>query len=359
MQQNDSARDWDASARPAPRAPIAVAPPADPEPPRVGVVVIGRNEGDRLMRCLRSLTGAARQVVYVDSGSTDDSVEAARSMGVATVELDMRIPFAPGRARNAGYQRLRELLPKLDYVQFVDGDCEVDATWLEQAAEFLRTHEDVAVLGGRRYERHPDRSVYNRICAMEWDAHPIGEATTCGGDALMRADAFEAASGYRTDLMAGEEPELCERLRAAGWRVWFLNAPLTTHDAAMLRFGQWWQRSARSGYGATQRACVCPAADRVKGLRDIMSCWAWVIALPGVAVTLSLAWGPWALTLLLLYPMQVIRVALRSGRGESWKYSLQYSLFLLIAKVPKLIGQLTFLRFHWGLRPARLIEYKS
>ena len=353
----DPAREWRVT-RPTPRTLTAVAS-VDSEKPRVGVVVIGRNEGERLLRCLRSVIGAGRQIVYVDSGSTDGSVEAARAMDVATVELDLRIPFAPGRARNAGYRRLRELVPELDYVQFVDGDCEVNPAWLEQAAAFLTAHHDVAVVGGRRSERYPERSVYNQICAMEWDTHPIGEAKACGGDALMRAEAFEAADGYRPDLMAGEEPELCERLRASGWRIWFLNAPLTLHDAAMLRFSQWWKRAARSGYGATQRAFVCPTAARLEGLRDPLSSWAWVFVVPVIVATLSLLWSPWALALLLLYPAQIIRVALRSERRDSWTHSLLYSLFLMLAKVPKLIGQLTFLRYHWSRHRARLIEYKS
>jgi len=327
--------------------------------PQIGVVVIGRNEGDRLLRCLRSVTGAAREIVYVDSGSTDGSVQAARAMGVATVELDMRVPFAPGRARNEGFLRLRERMPDLDYVQFVDGDCEVNPAWLEQAAAFLSAHSDVAVVGGRRRERYPERSIYNRMCAMEWEAHPIGEATACGGDALMRAAAFAAANGYRPDLMAGEEPELCDRLRVAGWRIWFLDAPLTVHDAAMLRFGQWWKRAARSGYGSMQRAILCRTPVELAGLRDFLSTWWWALALPLAVIATAALGGLWALALLLLYPAQLTRVALRSGRREPWTRSLGCSLFLLLAKLPKLIGQLTFLAHHWGRRASPLIEYKS
>jgi GT2 family glycosyltransferase len=331
----------------------------DARAPKIGVVVIGRNEGDRLLRCLRSVTGAVREIVYVDSGSTDGSVEAARAMGVATVELDLRVPFAPGRARNEGFFRLRERVPDLDYVQFVDGDCEVNPGWLEQAAAFLTAHSDVAVVGGRRRERYPERSIYNLICAMEWEAHPIGEATACGGDALMRAAAFAATGGYRPDLMAGEEPELCDRLRIAGWRIWFLDAPLTVHDAAMVRFGQWWKRAARSGYGSMQRAILCKTPVELVGLRDFLSTWMWALGVPLAVVVAVVSWGPWALVLWLLYPAQVARVALRSGRRGPWPRNLGYSVFLLLAKLPKLIGQLTFLAHHWGRRASPLIEYKS
>ena len=136
---------------------------------QVGLVAIGRNEGDRLRKCIESVVGQVSKVVYVDSGSTDDSVAMARRYGVTVVELDMTRPFTAARARNEGFRRLREESPELDYVQFVDGDCEVVQGWLEKAALFLDEHQDVVVVCGRRRERFPDRSVYNLLCDMEWD----------------------------------------------------------------------------------------------------------------------------------------------------------------------------------------------
>lgn len=47
----------------------------------VDAIVIGRNEGQRLIDCLGSLLGQVRRVIYVDSGSSDGSVEAARARG--------------------------------------------------------------------------------------------------------------------------------------------------------------------------------------------------------------------------------------------------------------------------------------
>jgi glycosyltransferase involved in cell wall biosynthesis len=152
--------------------------------PNVGVVVIGRNEGERLRKCLVSVAETGRATVYVDSASTDRSVQMARAMAVAVVDLDMSIPFTPGRARNEGLRRLRELVPDLAYVQFVDGDCEVVAGWIEKAAAFLDSHPDVAVVAGRLRERYPERSIYNTLMAIEWDT-PVGEAQACGGPARL------------------------------------------------------------------------------------------------------------------------------------------------------------------------------
>src|SRR5262245_37385433 len=133
---------------------------------RCAVVVIGRNEGERLQRCLQSLCSNAL-VVYVDSGSTDGSVEWARAQGAEVIELDVTTPFTAARARNAGWHRLRSRAPECPYVQFVDGDCEITGGWLNQAVAFLDTHDRVGVVAGRLRERHPERSIYNRLCERE------------------------------------------------------------------------------------------------------------------------------------------------------------------------------------------------
>src|SRR5262245_27425374 len=86
----------------------------------VGVVAIGRNEGERLRRCLESVMGKVRAVVYVDSGSTDDSVALARSLGTTVVELDLSRPFTAARSRNSGIARLCEADPDVEFVQVVD-----------------------------------------------------------------------------------------------------------------------------------------------------------------------------------------------------------------------------------------------
>ena len=145
----------------------------------IGVVIIGRNEGDRLVRCLKSLITQSNQLVYVDSASTDDSVAIARSMGTEVVLLDMSIPFTAARARNEGFERMMKLYPQTDYVQFVDGDCEISFGWLNSAVNFLALNGNVAAVCGRRREHFPERSVYNMLCDMEWNT-PVGEAKACG-----------------------------------------------------------------------------------------------------------------------------------------------------------------------------------
>lgn len=211
--------------------------------PAIDAIVIGRNEGQRLIDCLSSLQAAGmRRLIYVDSGSTDGSTDAARAAGAEVIALDMTRPFTAARARNAGLERIAEDRDLPDFVHFVDGDCQLQPGWLQVAADFLADHPQVVVVCGRRRERHPRASVYNRLCDLEWDT-PVGEELACGGDALMRTQALLAVGGFRDDLIAGEEPELCLRLRRAGGQIWRLDHEMVLHDAAMTRFSQWWRRA--------------------------------------------------------------------------------------------------------------------
>ena len=315
----------------------------------IGIVAIGRNEGERLVRCLRSLEPTGARVVYVDSASTDGSARRAVAKGATVIDLDMTLPFTAARARNAGLAAL----PECTLIQFIDGDCELEPGWLAEATAFLDTHADVAVVCGRRKERHPDASVYNRLCDLEWNT-PVGEATACGGDALMRADAVRAAGGFRDDLTAGEEPELCARLRHAGWRVFRLDARMTLHDAAMRRFGQWWWRAVRGGFGYAQAGRATSALPHPLYRAEVRRAWLWGGALPLAGMAGAVLIHP-ALLLLPVVAMaaQVARLALRSrvGRGMAWPHAG----FTMLAKLPELQG---IVRFLLSRRDASAITYK-
>ena len=322
---------------------------------QIGLVAIGRNEGDRLRKCLYSVVGHVGKVVYVDSGSTDHSVAMARDLGVEVVELDITVPFTAARARNEGFRCLRNTVPELNYVQFVDGDCEVVPGWLEKAADFLDGHTDVAVVCGRRRERFPDRSVYNMLCDIEWDT-PVGEAKACGGDALMRAGAFEQAGMYRDGMIAGEEPELCVRLRGAGWKIWRLGEEMTLHDAAITRFAQWWKRTMRSGHAYAEGAHLHGAPPVRHVVKESRRIWIWGLGIPLVTVSLVIWFGAGGMAMLLTYPMQIVRLALRGtlSASENWWRAL----FLVLGKFPEAIGQLKFVYNRLTGKTAHLIEYK-
>jgi GT2 family glycosyltransferase len=320
----------------------------------IASVVIGRNEGERLDRCLASLRGQVGRIVYVDSGSTDGSVARARATGVEIVELSLDLPFTAARARNAGLAELRARHPQPAMVQFVDGDCELRPGWLDTACDFLAANPRAAVACGRRRERTPEKSVYNRLCDREWET-PIGRIRACGGDALMRLSALDEVGGYDPRLIAGEEPEMCVRLRANGWEIWRLDAEMTLHDAAMTHFSQWWKRTRRGGYAAAEGMAMHGAAPERHGVATVRRALAWGFGLPLVTMGLLAAVGPAGLLLLLAYPAQVLHLALRNGGGRgAWETSF----FLTLGKFPETAGIADFALRRLLRRPARLIEYR-
>ncbi len=314
----------------------------------VDAVVIGRNEGGRLVACLASLTGRVRRLVYVDSGSTDGSVQAAEAAGAEVVVLDPGVPFTAARARNAGLDRLAADPP--DFVQFVDGDCAVDPGWIAAGLAAFAEHPHAVVVCGRRRERFPGVSVWNRLTDLEWDT-PVGQARACGGDALMRYAPLAAAGGYRDSLIAGEEPELCLRLIRAGGEVWRIGTEMTLHDAAMIRFGQWWRRSVRAGYAFAEGAALHGAGPERHWVAETRRALLWGAILPAVVLIAGLIWPPaWALAA--IWPAQVARLALRNG-GD-W----QAAFFSVAGKFAEARGALGYRLNRLLRRRAGLIEYK-
>ena len=317
-------------------------------------MIIGRNEGLRLQRCLDSLPDGLAKVVYVDSASIDDSVAQARRRGAEVVELDLSTPFTAARARNAGLRRLRSQRPELRYVQLMDGDCTLARGWLEPALAALEGDPQLAIVCGRRRERNREASIYNRLCDLEWDT-PVGEVESCGGDALARLMALTQVGDYDDRLIAGEEPELCARLRKRGWLIRRLPLEMTGHDAAMTRFAQWWKRTVRSGHAYAEVSAMHPPLWR----RDLRSIVAWGLVLPALSLLGAPLTGGLSLALLLAYVLQWLRIQRRQRKrgGEAADAAL-YAASCVLGKLPEAIG---LLRFIWNRRQgvaAKIIEYK-
>jgi GT2 family glycosyltransferase len=325
----------------------------------LGIVAIGRNEGQRLRRCLNSVFGRGYTVVYVDSGSTDGSTEFAHELGADVVELDLSLPFTMARGRNVGFSRLLELAPEVRFVQFVDGDCELVDGWLERARAIIESRPEVAVVCGRRRERYPDRSIYNRLADIEWNA-PVGEVKYCGGDAMIRVEAFRQAGGFNSALIAGEEPELCVRLRQNGGVILRIDAEMTLHDIAMTRFRQFWKRTERAGYAFAEGAAMHGARPERHWVHPVRSIAFWGIALPIAILALAVPTRGASLLLSLAYPLQVFRVALRSqAAGMPWRDSWLYGAACVLGRIPNALGALSYWCSRLLGRRRTLIEYKS
>jgi GT2 family glycosyltransferase len=321
----------------------------------VAVVAIGRNEGDRLRRCLSSVAGQAALVVYVDSGSKDGSVEQALARGARVVELDTALGFTAARARNAGFDALGAERSKISFVQFVDGDCEIESGWLATARDYLASQPDVAGVFGRRRERFPDASFYTRLCDEEWNV-PAGVVKACGGDVMLRASAFEAVGGYRPGMIAGEEPELCVRLRRHGGKIVCLDAPMSIHDVAITHFSQWWRRAIRGGHAYAEGAHLHGAPPERHSVAASRRIWLWGAAVPAATVAAGFAFGPAGFGLALIYPLQVARLYFKRRRESM--IPLLSAIFLVLGNFAEAIGQFRFHANRVRGTASSLIEYK-
>ncbi|KQS04182.1 glycosyl transferase [Sphingomonas sp. Leaf357] len=331
---------------------------------KLGIVVIGRNEGARLVRCLESLPdGVAR--VYVDSASSDDSVAMTRARGIDAIELNTPPRLSAARARNAGLAHLAARNPALEFVQMIDGDCEVQPGWLDAGIAALEADPGLALVFGRRRERYPDRSTYNALCDDEWDV-AVGPATACGGDVLCRVAPLQAIGGYDPDMIAGEDPDMAVRLRGTGWRLARIDNEMTLHDAAILKFGQWWMRCKRAGHAFAELASRHPdlrAPDYRRSCRSIVI-WAGVIPALFVAALLATVFAspifalP-AAALVLIWPAKMAQIALAKSRTLPPRLAIASGVFLMLGKFPELLGLLRFRRSRAGGQRSGLIEYKQ
>jgi glycosyltransferase involved in cell wall biosynthesis len=325
----------------------------------VGVVAIGRNEGERLKRCLASVPAGVGAVVYVDSGSTDGSIEHAESLGVVVVRLDTSVPFTAARARNAGFEALEQRLPNVQLVQFVDGDCQLAEGWISAAVRALSERADVAAVWGRRREVAPERSVYNRLCDFEWGQAPVGESDVFGGDVLLRVTVFRQLGGYNPALIAGEDPELALRVRRAEHRILRIDAEMTRHDAAMTSVQQWWMRAKRAGYAYAQVSELHANEAERFWVDDRRRALVWGAAVPLVAAGLSVPTLGLSTALLGLYPLRALRIAQRErAQGQSNLDAGAWAINCVAASIPQAVGILKYHAEHLTGTTPKIIEYK-
>ena len=323
----------------------------------IGVVVIGRNEGDRLKVCMRSLSLAQAHIVYVDSGSTDGSVEYVEALGFDVVSLDMSMPFSAARARNDGYRYLLSAYQEIEFIQFVDGDCEVDERWIDTARSYLLAHSKVVAVCGRRRERYPQKTIYNQLCDIEWDT-PVGTAQATGGDFMCRAEALEQVNGFSPQVIAGEEPELCFRWRKKGWLIERLDAEMTLHDAAMFSVGQWWKRCERAGHAYAQGFSMHGNSDERYYRKEMIRIMGWCLLLL-FPMTLALLVSPWALMLLGVYVLKVGHIYSKGLLGFGRYTTFIYAVSLVLGKFPEGKGVLGFYIKKILGRGFHIIEYKK
>jgi glycosyltransferase involved in cell wall biosynthesis len=327
----------------------------------VSVVVIGRNEGDRLRRCLASVvamnqSGFETELIYVDSGSTDNSLEIAAEFGATVIALKPERPTA-ALGRNAGWRAAKGAT-----VLFLDGDTILDANFVARSLPELR-QEKQAVVWGHRREIHPEKSLYNRALDLDWVYAP-GLTQFCGGDALMRYEALAAVDGYDETLIAGEEPDMCRRMAALGYTILHVDRPMTGHDLAMTKWSQYWKRATRAGHAYAEISQRMAANGQTFWADEVVRNRKRALTLMGVALwaVLSTAvfrsWWP-----LLLAFLFYAALALRSAYKARWKSHDAFTLLLYgihshLQQIPIYFGQRSYWRHRQQGQQAELVEYK-
>jgi glycosyltransferase involved in cell wall biosynthesis len=325
--------------------------------PALCIVIIGRNEGQRLTCCLQSVVKAGAELIYVDSASTDNSPEVAASFGAESIVIYGGIQTA-ARARNAGWEKASG-----PHVLFLDGDTILNPHFIDRALKVLESDHSIAAVWGHRRELYPERSIYNRILDLDW-IYPAGDTDFCGGDVLMRRSALAEVEGYDPALAAGEEPELCRRLRARGYRIVHIDAPMTGHDLNMMRFSQYWRRAMRAGYAYAEvsnrfRGSADPMWSQ-ESRRNIRSGSFWIAWLAGMFLLLAFrnVWVlPWFAPLIAL-PVRSAWRARSRARGQ-WRLLLLYGFHSQFQQIPILFGQLRYFRDRRSGKQGSQIQYKE
>ncbi len=249
----------------------------------IGCVVIGRNEAARLSAAVTSvLAYDGITVIYVDSGSTDDSVGIAAGLGVTTIELDPARPFTAARARNEGAAALLALNPAPALLMFLDGDCVLDRGFIGAAIAAMADEPCRAIVVGHLDESDPGNSAFKRLAALEWASEPgnISDFGNLGGIMLVRCTDFLAVGGFNPDIIAGEDSEFGVRMALAGRVITKIDAKMATHDVGITRFSQWWMRSVRAGHALAQRYVLHGHSPVRDCAREYRSTIVWGIALP-------------------------------------------------------------------------------
>jgi cellulose synthase/poly-beta-1,6-N-acetylglucosamine synthase-like glycosyltransferase len=331
-------------------------------PPALAVVIIGRNEGARLARCLRSLAplrqnDPATEIIYVDSASTDDSCAIATELGARVLEVAPARPCA-AVGRNAGWRAATAPI-----VLFLDGDTILAPDFVPHALP-LFADPAVGVVFGNRREIATRESVYNRVLDLDWIVPP-GPAEYCGGDALIRREILQRLEGYDEGLIAGEEPELCWRIRALRYRIEHLDRPMVGHDLAITRAAQYWRRAVRTGYAYAEvsarfRGSAAPLWERPARRNLIHGPVMLALTLGALVLTVLTA----SATPVVLASLLTVGLAIRSAVRARWKTPEAVTLLLYgfhshLGQIPIFFGQLKWRLDRWRRRIPDLIEYKT
>jgi GT2 family glycosyltransferase len=308
---------------------------------KVGIVVIGRNEGERLRHCLLTLVNTHHVLLYIDSASDDGSLEMARQMKVNAFSISSP-HLSAALARNEGAKHLFKLAPDLCYIQFVDGDTILSSEWLQKGEQILDEKSDVAVTCGDLNEKDENFSFYKIISGIEWKQQR-GEVACCGGNCMVRASVFFQLGGFNISIPAGEDSEFCYRVRKQGWKVFHSADKMGEHESSVNSFWDYWKRCKRTGYAYQQISLMYKNSSEKLFIKDNLSNWIYGGIIPiGILVLIPFTHA-WSLWVLCIYPLLAVKIFIQEKKKLTAKQAFVYSLGCIVSKFPGFIGACSYL----------------
>lgn len=182
--------------------------------PLVSIVIPARNEARHLARVFAALAALdyplhRREVILVDNGSVDETAAIARRHGARVI---------PAPAGNVGEVRNIGARAALgEVIAFLDADCLVGPGWLRVAVGQMKDSR-VGAVGGNCTVGSEGNWI-QRAWAVELRDATVDARTLATASFILRRRLFEELGGFDAALGAGEDDDLSQRIRAAGYRL--------------------------------------------------------------------------------------------------------------------------------------------
>ncbi len=213
---------------------------------RISIIIPVLNSEKFLAGCLESIFSmkyprGSYEVIVVDNGSKDRSVEIAKKYGVKVL---VKPKVNVSAVRNFGARESTG-----DVLAFVDSDCLVSENWLASAVPYFKDPA-IGMVGSLCAVHEKDMTWVGKAwnsCMKKRQLNGETDRLGCG-NIIIRKRCFEEINGFNDDLVTGEDDELCHKLREAGYRIYSDPAIKVYHLGEYRTLTQFFRKETWRGY---------------------------------------------------------------------------------------------------------------
>jgi glycosyltransferase involved in cell wall biosynthesis len=271
---------------------------------KVSVIIKALNEEGNIDRAITSALRAVEphggEVILADSGSTDGTIERAMKFPITIVQLANPDERCCGIGPQLGYQYSLG-----EYVYILDGDMELDATFLAKGIELLDREHSVGGVGGLFREMRTDNLEF-RARARRQHRQRLSQrsgAYTLNMGGLYRRDALNQVNYFSDRNLHGyEEYDVGARLRTKGWQLVRLEDHAADHYGYSMATFRLLRHRIRTRYVLSGGELLRAAIDN-HYLKNVL------LELPGIRIALGV-WVYWATVILIFSLISSTRTAL-------------------------------------------------